>query len=136
MKVKFSALNEALPAINSLAGTKLPANIAYRIGKTLNIISSAIKGVEDYRINTLNKMGKLNEDKTKYVFEPPEQEEEFNRLFAEYKEREFEVQFPLFTLAELGNLSIEPAVMGGLAKIGAVSELEVVEEGAKHEKKH
>jgi hypothetical protein len=129
MKVKFSALNESLPAINAVANIKeFPIKTSYRIGKTLNIISSAIKEVEDFRINTLNKMAKLNEEKTKYIFEPPEQEEVFNKLFYEHKEGECEVPFPFLQMDEIANLNIkiEPAVMAGLDKIGAISNLEVV----------
>jgi hypothetical protein len=137
MKVSVFKLNEVNPALNAIGNTKLPPKIAYRIGKTMNHISSAMKQTEDYRINLLTKMGKLNEAKTSYDFDPPEKKEEFQKMFDEYQQREIEVNFPLFTLVDIANIQIEPVVLGMLEKVGAVSELEVVEEGAKqHEKKH
>ena len=127
MQVKLIDLNEAQPALNALANTKLLAKPAYRIGKALNKVSSLLKGIEDWRINTLNSMAKLNEGKTKYDFDPPEKEQEFNKLFAAHKQTEAEVPFPCLTLDDLNGITIEPVVLGMLSKVGALAVVEVVE---------
>src|SRR3990167_8322480 len=115
MKITALALNEAIPALNALANTKLPAKVAYRIGRTLNAISSHQKKVEDFRINLLNNLGTLNADRTKYEFDPPEKEAEFNQLFNEEKQREVDIELHCFTLEQLGDIKIEPVVLSILS---------------------
>ena len=126
MKVTALALNEAIPALNALANTKLPAKVAYRIGKAMNAISSHQKAVEDFRINLLNKMATLSADRTKYEFDPLEKEAEFNQIFNEEKQREVDIELPIFTLDQLGDIKIEPVVLSILAKIGMLVELTAV----------
>ena len=139
MKVRFIDLLEAQGALNAFGNTKLPKTVAYRMGKNLNQINSQLKGLEDKRVNTLNAMvqagtAKMNAEKTRYDFDPPEGEKDFNATMETYKQAEVDMTFARFTLDEMGDDKIEPLILASLDKLGIISELSVVEGGKTAEK--
>lgn len=139
MKVTIATLIESQGALNALGNTKLPKTVSYRMGKNLNLINSQMKGLEDKRVNTLNAMvqagtAKLNAEKTKYDFDPPEGEKDFNATMETYKQAEVDMTFARFTMDEMGDDKIEPLILAALDKLGIISELTVVDGGKTAEK--
>ena len=134
MKLKIADLLEAQGPLNAVGNTKLPPNPAgYRMAKNLNLINTQMKALEDKRVNTLNAMvqdgtAKLNADKSRFDFTPPEAEKGFNDIMNAYKQTEVDLTFARFTLEDMGNAPIEPLILAALDKLGIISELSIVKD--------
>ena len=126
MKVKIADLAALQPALTTLINTKLPVKASYRIGKGMGKVRSALNAQEDYRINTLNKIAKLDTADNKYKFAGPEDEAKFQAIMAEYNGQEIELDFQPVTLEDLGDAKIEPAVFMALGMLDIVVEIAVV----------
>ena len=122
IKTTYEALIEAQPALNALINTPMPAKLSYRLSKSLNKVSSALKGLEDKRINMLKAVAKLDKANNKYDFPTPEIEEEFRQKYEAERKREVEVDICYFTIDELQDAKIAPGVFMALEKIGIVLE--------------
>ena len=119
--MKIHQLMQAVPTLNILLTTKLPTKVAYRIAKSVNLINSELRLVEDTRINTANKLGTLNKEKN--IFEFAEGKDvEFQKIMTEVQNEECTVDLPTFTLDELGNTQIEPNHLQILLDIGVLIE--------------
>lgn len=139
MKVTINTLLETQGALNALGNTKLPKTASYRMGKNMNLINSQMKVLEDKRVNLLNSMvangsAKLSDDKSRFEFNPPENEKSFNDTMNDYKQTVVDLAFSRFTLDDMGEDKIEPLVLAALDKLGIISELSVVEGGKAAEK--
>lgn len=139
MKVTINTLLETQGALNAIGNTKLPKTVSYRMGKNMNLINSQMKTLEDKRVNTLNAMvrdgtAKLNAEKTRYDFDPPEGEKDFNASMELHKQIEVDLPFARFTVEEMGDDKIEPLILAALDKLGIISELTVVDGGKTAEK--
>ena len=67
--MKLSKLIEITPALNALAGLKLPAKTGFRIAKALNAIKPELEAYEAQRIKLLESLGTKTADGTQYAFE-------------------------------------------------------------------
>jgi hypothetical protein len=119
--MKMYQLMQAVPTLNVLVATKLPTRVAYRITKSISLINSELRGVEDMRINTAAKFGTLNKEKN--IFEFAEgKDAEFQAAMAEVQNEECAVELPKFTLDELDNALIEPNHVRVLLDLGMLVE--------------
>ena len=114
--MKLIQLVNAKPALTALATTKLPAKVAYRIGKSINLINSEFTSLEDARVNLLNSLGTPNTKTNQYEFE--DGGVAFQAAMAEIQNEEIILALPKFTLDELGPVNIEPVHLATLADIG------------------
>jgi hypothetical protein len=121
-QMKLIDLLNAKPALTSLATTKLPAKVAYRIGKSINKIDSELRTFEDTRINFLNELGILNKETNQYEF-VGDNAAEFQKAIAEVQAEDVTLELPKFTLDELGDIKLEPLTLAALDQIGMISEI-------------
>ena len=125
MKLTINTLIETQAAMNAIGNTKLPNPAAYRMAKNLNLINTKMKALEDKRVNLLNSMvangsAKLSDDKSRFEFIPPENENGFNDAMNEYKQTEVDLPLMSFTLEEMGPNPIEPLILAALDKMGII----------------
>lgn len=128
MQVKLLTLIEAQPALEALGNTKLPVKAAYRLGKALDHIRSALNDLEDRRVNTLKAVGTFDPAKNVYLFETPEIEAKWRADFKEEQNKMVEIEMPRVTLEDLGDAKVEPSIFVLIAKLGIIADIKVVKD--------
>ena len=98
-----------------LANTKLPATAAYRISKNMRLLEQAVKPANAAHQDAVRKYSNgIADETTGQLKVLPENEEAFQAEMKALTESEVEVAFMLVSISELGNATVQPAVLEAL----------------------
>jgi len=111
--MKKSELMVMQPSLMALANIKLPVKVSYRIGKLLGQIARVIKGIQFDQHALYRTIGTLSEDEQQYVI-ADDRKAEFQAAVTALLDAEVTFEFEPVSLAELGDISIEPGHLAAL----------------------
>lgn len=114
--MKLSDIINIYPALNALANVKLPAVASYRIGKAINKTKKIVSAFEAERSKLALALATEQPDpnvpgNTIYVFADLESRVKFEEQVKALLDEEEDIVLPTLTVAELGNISVEPAIL-------------------------
>lgn len=106
-------------ALYTLAQQKLPATLAYNIGKAINVVKTASNAVEDKRVAMCKLYGTLNADKTQWEF--GDNKEHFDTEMRLFLDAEMSPA-PTFFATDIRdlNISLEPIHVAALLDSGVL----------------
>ena len=114
--MKLSKLIEIAPALNTLAGLKLPAKTGFRIAKALMLIKPELEAYEAQRIKLLESLGTKTEDGTQYAFEGDNAKAFIAQMNA-LTDEEVATMLPTITPDDLGDADVGIPVLMALCDV-------------------
>ena len=111
--MNLSQLVQITPALQALAGTKLPAKSAYRVAKAINLITPELKLFEEHRLKLAEEHGTKSEDGQNYTFANGSAEA-FSAALQTLLDEEVAITLPTISPDDLGTADIEPAHLAAL----------------------
>jgi hypothetical protein len=114
--MKLSQLIEIFPALNTLAGLKLPAKTGFRIAKALTLIKPELEAYETQRLKLAELLGTKTEDGQRYDFSL-EASKQFMADMNALTEEEITIVLPTIKPDDLGDVAIEPAALMALCDV-------------------
>jgi hypothetical protein len=123
MKLTMNQLMQMQVSLVALSQIKLPAKVAYRVGRDLDKVGSHGKQAIGDMQKLYRETGVISEDGTQYL--PPTDPEAaavFQAAWSEIQNREVEIEFLTISLAELGDAVIEPAHLMALEGVIVVDD--------------
>lgn len=111
--MKLKTLVEITPALQALGATKLPAKIAYRVAKALNLIRADVMAYEEQRITLLRELGTPDKADANIV-RLGDNAAAFDEQIKALLDEDVTITLPTITLDDLGDASIEGAHLAAL----------------------
>lgn len=111
--MNLATLVQITPALQALAGTKLPSKTAYRIAKCINLITPELKLFEEHRLKLAEEHGTRSEDGTQYQFANGAAEA-FSAALQTLLDEEVAITLPTISPDDLGSAEIEPSHLAAL----------------------
>lgn len=111
--MKLKTIIEITPALQALGATKLPAKIAYRVAKALNLVRPDVMAYEEQRIKLAEELGTLKPEKGVYLF-ADDNATAFDAQLKALLDEDVAITLPTITLNDLGDASIEPMHLAAL----------------------
>lgn len=110
MKLALAQLVNSQPALLELSSKALLAAPAFRIARILKMFNSEMALYDQQRTALLEKYGKLNDDKTQYVFDK-DNAEKFQNEFNMFLTVEIDINITPISLTDLSDVKIMPQTM-------------------------
>ena len=114
--MKLSKLIEINPALNALAGLKLPAKTGFRIAKALTLIKPELEAYESQRIKLAESLGTKTEDGAQFKFEDDAAKQFIEQMNA-LTDEDVAITLPTIKPDDLGDVAIEPAALMALCDV-------------------
>ena len=120
MKISYKELNEAEQSFSRILQAPMEAKLAYRISKIAQKTISVYKDIRKYRNELINKYGAKKGDVISVL---PEKQEEFEKAWEAYmdKEFDFDIQLIPWEVIELSGVKLSPLDIAILEKFIDVS---------------
>lgn len=121
--ITLGALQVVMPSLNKIFNANLPAKIAYKISKALNMLNKELKEIEELRIGLVKKYGKENGEGTFQVI--PENMQAFATEFQDLLNIPVEGLVPVpidFDILENAKVELSPIEINNLIKLGFLLE--------------
>ena len=106
--MKLSAIIAAVPSIQLLAGSKLPAKASYRVAKALKVLQPELEEYETQRLKLAKQYGVPNADNTGFDF-TAENAPKFSAEMQTLLDEEVTITLTPVHIDDLGSLDIEPS---------------------------
>ena len=114
--MRLSKIIEIAPALNTLAGLKLPAKTGFRIAKALTLIKPEMEAFEAQRIKLLESLGTKTEDGSQYAFEGDNAKTFISQMNA-LTEEEVAITLPTISPDDLGDADVGIPVLMALCDV-------------------
>lgn len=113
--MKAHELQPVHAALSALMSIKLPVKAAYRVNKAIRQIGGAAKQVFKQQQVLFMEKGTLSEDGKQYLAPTEEPDKaEFEAAYLKIMKADVEILFHPLSIADLGDVQIEPAVLQAL----------------------
>lgn len=106
MKVSLKQLLESQEPLAWLVAQKVRPKTAFTLSKVTRLVSHELAEFEQVRLQTLQRLGTLNEEKMEYEFPTPESQTEWGREYAELLTTEVDLAVNHVLLEDLRDAAI------------------------------